>query len=92
MRRRVLRFPARRCQGAHCTVELKHDEVVRGQPSKLHDRESGIAVRSTYDGGANSHGSKCTPYEQILVALLLRLKDLFVTTCLGYWLPVCDSR
>ena len=51
---------------AHAMIELKHDKVVQGQPPKLHDRESGAAVRSTYDRAANSQGSKCTPHEQTL--------------------------
>ena len=33
-------------RGTHCMVELKHDDVVHGQLPKLHDKKSGIAVRS----------------------------------------------
>jgi hypothetical protein len=47
-----------------CMIEVKHDDVVQGQPPKL--SKSGTAMRSTYGSAATSRGSKCTPHEQML--------------------------
>jgi hypothetical protein len=51
---------------AQVMIELKHDHVVKGNPPKLRDRESGEAVCSTFDGVLTSKSSRLTPYEQIL--------------------------
>ena len=51
---------------ANCLIELKFGQVVQGQPPKLHDRNSGIAVRSTYGAAVMSHDARLNPHEQLL--------------------------
>ena len=51
---------------ANCMIELKFDHVVQGRPPKLHDRDSGAPVRSTYGAAAASQTSKLNHLEQLL--------------------------
>jgi hypothetical protein len=50
---------------ARCMIELKFDYVEKGNPPKLHDLSSGLAI-STFDTAGSSKSSKWTPPEQIL--------------------------
>ena len=51
---------------ANCMIELKFDHVVQGHPPKLHDRDSGTPVRSTYGAAAASQTSRLNHLEQLL--------------------------
>jgi hypothetical protein len=51
---------------ALCVIEMKYDDVVKSQPPKLHDKNSGSAARSTYGGTVTLQSSRWTDLEQIM--------------------------
>lgn len=51
---------------ARFIIEMKFGKVEKGRPPKLHDRESGSPICSTFGGEAASPHSTWTPLEQML--------------------------